>query len=166
MSRQQAAGGDQDPAETSGGGQEAAGDGEQDSAGTSAEEQEEGRSIAEWTSLVVSVAIVVALVGLVSYEHVAGPTRPPTIDARPRLDAARTAGGEYYLPIDITNRGNLTAESVRIRVSLATDQGRQETAEVSVQFLAGGATARGTAVFREDPSRGQVAVNVLSLQEP
>ena len=130
------------------------------------EKQSGCRSAAEWTSLGISAAIVLLLVGLVAYQQLTGGSRPPTIDVMPRLDQVRRADDAYYVPVDIANRGDLTAQDVRVRLSHASDRGRQQSSELRVDYLAGGATTHGTVVFRDDPSQGSLGVDMLSFLQP
>jgi uncharacterized protein (TIGR02588 family) len=128
--------------------------------------QDRGRSIAEWVSVGISLAIVLALAGLVVYQYLVGGTRPPLVVVTPQLDAIRREADAYYLPVEVVNRGDKTAEDVRVLLSLSSDQGARQSAELGVDFLAGGETARWTVVFREDPSRGRLTVDMLSFLEP
>lgn len=130
------------------------------------EEPRPGRSAAEWASLGISLTIVLILVGLMSFQQFAGGSRPPTIEGTPRMERVRRAGDAYYVPVEIANRGDLTAEDVRVRLSHASDGGRQQSSELHLDYLAGGAIAKGTVVFGEDPARGALAVDMLSFLEP
>jgi len=123
-----------------------------------------GRTIAEWTSLGISVAILLAVIVLLSYEYFASSARQPVIEAQPQLGEVRQAGDAYYLPVDLTNRGERTAENVRVEVSLSPGQG--ESSQFELRFLAGGATERGIVIFREDPSEGNVTVDTVSFRKP
>jgi uncharacterized protein (TIGR02588 family) len=125
-----------------------------------------GRSVAEWTSLGISLAIVLTLVGLVAYQHFVGATRPPAIEVRPLLDAVRRVDGQYYVPIEITNRGDLTAQDVRVQIVLGSEQRRGESATLAVDFLAGGATAHATVIFGEDPAQRGLTVGSTSFLGP
>jgi uncharacterized protein (TIGR02588 family) len=122
--------------------------------------------VAEWTSLGVSLAIVLTMVGLVSYLHVVGPTHPPVIEVRPRLDAVRRVDGQYYVPVEITNRGDRTAQDVRVQVSLGSQPGCGEAATLAVDTLAGGATAHATVIFTEDPVQRELTVGASSFLAP
>ena len=126
----------------------------------------DARSVAEWVSLAISATIVAGLVGLVLYQHLARGDRPPSIDVRPQLEAVRGEAEAYYLPVEIANRGDRTAEDVRVQLVLSADQGRRQAAELRIDFLPGGGTASGTAVFQDDPARGRLAVEMLSFLEP
>lgn len=125
-----------------------------------------GRSVAEWTTLGISVAILLVVIGLVGYQQLFGASQPAAIEVTPRLQQVRQEGGAYYLPVEVTNKGDKTAEDVRIEVSLSPD-GRQKTSsELRTMFLAGHETSRGTVVFGEDPRRGALTTEVISYLQP
>jgi uncharacterized protein (TIGR02588 family) len=126
----------------------------------------DGRTAAEWTTLGISTAIVLALVGLVLYEDVAGGKQPPVIEVHPRLEAVRHEAGTYYLPVEIRNRGDTAAEDVRVHIALTTDRNQRQSSELRTDFLAGGASIRGVVAFQEDPSRGSLTIDGLSFLEP
>lgn len=125
-----------------------------------------GRSAAEWATLGFSLAVLALLVVLVGYEYVAGGTDPPIVEVRPQVQAVRREGEAYYLPVEIANRGDRTAEDVLVRLSLASGDGRRESGEFLIPFLAGGATREGIVIFRADPARGELTVDTVSFVEP
>jgi uncharacterized protein (TIGR02588 family) len=129
-----------------------------------AEQQNQGRSAAEWTTLAISLVVVAALVGLLTYLYLSGEGEPAVIEVRPEMESVRYVDGAYYLPVAVTNRGDRTAEDVRVTVTLTGD-GAQESAEVSFRFLAGGETGAATVVFSGDPTRGTLS-NVISFLNP
>jgi uncharacterized protein (TIGR02588 family) len=148
----------------------AAGDGEpagaQEQPGPDDQGSPPRRTRAEWTGLIISVGIVLALVGLVGYQAVAGADRPAALEVRPRLEAVWREAGWSYLPVEVANFGALTAEDILVRLSLASDDGEQESAEFTIRFLAGGAREEGVVVFRGDPARGRLTVAGLSYVKP
>ena len=125
-----------------------------------------GRSVAEWVTLGISSAILLAVVGTLVYQQLSGGDDPAVIEAAARLEAVRVAGGAYYLPIEIDNRGGVTAQDVRVVVSIGSGQAERESSELLIDFLAGGATASGTAVFRRDPRQYPLEIDVVSYLEP
>ncbi len=125
-----------------------------------------GRSPAEWITFSISLAIILALVGLVTYQDLAGGDRPATIAARPQLDRVRQDGGRYYVPVEIVNAGDRTAEDVRVEFTLTDAGGGRETAELTVSFLAGGEKDRGVISFSSDPARGVLSVSGISFLRP
>ena len=128
--------------------------------------QPPGQQVAERITFAVSLAIVLAVAGFVLYQQLFGGDRPATVVATPRLEAARQQGGLYYLPIRVVNEGDQTAETVRINASLASGQGVPEVVELEIDLLTGGGKADGTAIFRNDPTRGELTVRMTSYLEP
>ena len=130
---------------------------------------QQGCTIAEWVSLGISSVILVGPLALLSYLHFSGRDTPPEVEVQPRFEAVRSAGGRYYVPIGVSNRGGQTAEDVRVKVSLRTEPGQDgqgEPAEVAVQFLAGHATHQAAVAFSRDPSSGQLVVEAISYSKP
>ena len=131
-----------------------------------AERSDRPRSFAEWVSLGISILIVAGVVGLVLYQHVTRRTEPAVIEVQAQLDKVRRAGGTYYVPLEITNSGGVTAEEVVVEVELVPTRGERERAELTVRFLAGGDTHHATAVFKSDPTQGTLTATARSLVEP
>jgi uncharacterized protein (TIGR02588 family) len=123
-----------------------------------------GRSVAEWTTLVIGAVLILALVGLVTYLYVSGDNRPPVVEATPLALEIRREEGAYYVPIEVTNQGGETAQDVLIQAELSTGEGAPEVTEFTVDFLAGGESAEGTVVFSTDPSAGELTVSVASFR--
>jgi uncharacterized protein (TIGR02588 family) len=123
-------------------------------------------STAEWITLAISSLIVFGLVGLTSYFYLTASTAPAIVEAEPRLAETLQAGTRFYLPVTVRNSGGETAEEVRVRVTLTDVSGRQETAELQVQFLAGGGSSHAVVAFASDPRLGQIEAGVMSYLEP
>ena len=123
-----------------------------------------GRSVAEWTTLVIGAVLILALVGLVTYLYVSGENRPPVVEATSLDREIRREESAYYVPIEVTNQGGETAEDVVIQAELSTGEGAPEVTEFAIDFLAGGETAEGTVVFSTDPSAGELTVGVASFR--
>ena len=136
--------------------------GRQDPPG-SGREGPRSRTAAEWITLAVSAALILAVAGLVTYLTVAGGDRPPVVVATPLTDAIRHEDGRSYLPVEVENRGDQTAQDVVIRAELAT-AGAVETVEFTIDFLAGGGVAEGTVAFATDPTTGALTVGVASFR--
>lgn len=123
-----------------------------------------GRSVAEWTTLTISVLVILALVGLVAYVSVNDGNRPPRIEATAETGEMLHEGALYSLPVTVTNRGDETAQEVRIVAEVTTGASEPETAEFTIEVLAGGETTRGTVVFTADPATNPLTVAVNSFQ--
>ena len=125
-----------------------------------------GRSTAEWTTLGISLTIVLSILGLITYLYVSGSDEPPNIAAEAKFEELRRETSGYYLPVEVINEGDRTAEDVRVEAELDTGNGQPETAEIAVTFLAGGEHATGTFIFNQDPSEGDLTVQAISYTIP
>lgn len=123
-------------------------------------------SAAEWVTLGISATIVLGLLALTTHFYVVASTDPVMVEVEPRPAEVYQAGERYYLPVTVHNRGGETGEEVRVRVTLTGATGRQETADLMVQFLAGGSMTRAVVVFASDPREGQIEAGVVSYLEP
>jgi len=122
------------------------------------------RTAAEKITLAISVFLILGLVALVTYVSITGGGEPPVVEARPLPDEIRHEGESFFLPVAVTNRGGQTAEEVMIQAELAGSDGSPESAEFTLDFLAGGETREGTVVFASDPATGELTVDVASFQ--
>ena len=115
-------------------------DGDRDRGGGGARESErqDGRTLAEWVSLSVSLAILAAVLGLIAYEHLTVGQQPPAFDVRAETESAREDTGGYFLIVHVRNTGATTAEDVKLEVILNPALGPPETASAEIRFLAGG----------------------------
>ncbi len=123
-----------------------------------------GRSVAEWTTLIISALLILFLVGLVTSVSVTDGNQPPLIEATAETGEILHEGALYYLPVTVTNRGDETAQEVRILAEVTTGDGALETAEFTIEVLAGGEVMQGTVVFTVDPAANQLTVAVNSFQ--
>jgi uncharacterized protein (TIGR02588 family) len=128
------------------------------------ESGQRGRSAAEWTTLAISIILILGLLALVTYVSMTGGNEPPIVEARTVDQEIRHEGESYYLPVSVTNRGGRTAEEVVIQAELAGSDGSSEASEFTLDFLAGGETREGTAVFATDPLAGELTIDVASFQ--
>ena len=124
------------------------------------------RLIAQRVTLGISLLIVAGVVALIAYQQVAGGNRPPAIDVQWQLQNVRQEAGIYYVPVEVTNRGDATAEDLRIRPAFSASGDRRDLAELVIPFLAGGETVEGTIALPEDPARGTLTVTSISFMHP
>jgi uncharacterized protein (TIGR02588 family) len=127
----------------------------------------EGRTTAEWISLGLGLAVLLALVGLVVYQYLTTGDDPAAIEVTLLFEEQRTTGGLTYLPIAVRNTGDRAANDVRVEARWGDGaNGDGERAPVTIPFLDGGETARAVLVFSQDPGEVGVQVDVLSYIEP
>jgi uncharacterized protein (TIGR02588 family) len=117
-------------------------------------------SVAERVTLAVGIVVILVLIGLVTYVSFSGGDELPVIAATPVLAEMREEGTLYYVPVTVTNDGQRTAEDVIVRAELANG----ETAEFTLDFLAGDETREGTVVFATQPTAESLSVRVASFR--
>lgn len=125
--------------------------------------RQRGRSAVERTTLAISIILILGLLALVTYVSITGGNELPIVEARPLPEEIRHEGESYYLPVAVTNRGGRTAEEVVVQAELASGDGSSEASEFTLDFLAGGETREGTAVFATDPLAGELTIDVASF---
>lgn len=130
------------------------------------DQDEQGRSPAEWASLVISTTVVAGLIGIIVFLYVSGGANEAIIEVRPELNQVRQEAGSYYLPVTIANVGDVTAEDVMVEVTMTGANGQEEVSEATISFLAGRASEDVIVVFNEDPRDGEVTAEVISFLSP
>ena len=128
--------------------------------------ENEERTSAEKITLVISVAVLVAILCVAIWASARTGTDPASITVVPHPEQVRESDGHYYLPITITNTGGLTAQDVTVTGELNTGEPQPETAEVTINFLAGDESERAELVFTTPPDEGELTVGVTSYLEP
>lgn len=124
------------------------------------------RTTAERITFFISLGLLAAILGLAGWASLSGGDTPPTITVEADLQQVRELDAVWYLPITITNTGSRTAQSVTVSGELATDEGEPETAEVSIDFLAGGESEQAELVFTTDPASGDLTLAPVSFLYP
>jgi uncharacterized protein (TIGR02588 family) len=122
-----------------------------------------GRASAEWATFAVSSAIVLAVVVLLA-AGLFGSEEPAAPVAR-QAGEARESAGAHFVPVDVTNHGDLTAADVQVVAELTVD-GQVTDGEQVVDFLAGGETERLVFSFDQDPREGDLVVRVGGYRQP
>lgn len=122
------------------------------------------RSLAEWVTLIASVAILAGMFAIVTYLSFAGDNDPIMIRTKAQLGQMRVSDETYYVPISVFNDGDTTAGAVQIQAELKIGED-VETSEFSIMALAGNDTESGVIAFSRDPRDGELTVRVASYTE-
>ena len=122
----------------------------------------EPRSLAEWVSLGVSAAVVLAVVALI-LAQVPGEDEPAAPAAR--IDEVREVEGSYHVEVMVENLGHAAATQVQVVAELTTPEATY-TGDQTVEILSGGAERSLVFVFTEDPSSGDLRVDVSGFATP
>lgn len=135
---------------------------EQDAHVQDAHEPGEGRTAAEWTSLAICSAVLVAVVTLLVSELL-GPSAPALPVAR--VATVRREGPISVVEVDVRNAGDETAADVQVGASLTIGEDVEE-ADVVVPFLGGGESTGVVFTFTGDPADGELEVDVTGFVVP
>ena len=122
------------------------------------------RNSLEWAILVISVAVVVALVG---YLLVSGLANDGPAMIRAEVTAAEAAegpGGGWLVPVTVHNEGEKAAVSIVVE-GTAIVAGTEESSELTVDVLAVDSEVELVLGFSGRPE-GEVEVRVVGFESP
>lgn len=125
----------------------------------------------EWAVFALSAVLVAATVGYLAYDAVRGDDAPPLLtveigQAEPPADGSPGAWGAWRVPVTVRNAGHVTAEGVRVEVTLETPGSPPETADFDVTFVPRQSKREGWVTFRGDPSRGRLTGRAVGYEKP
>lgn len=121
------------------------------------------RSIPEWVTFGVSafvLAAVVATLTVLAFREDA--PAAPTVG---RIAEANEVDGQFLVPVEVVNRGDEAAASVQVTAELRVGS-EVATGDLSIDFLGGGETEELVFVFRDDPSEGELTIEVVGFAQP
>jgi uncharacterized protein (TIGR02588 family) len=121
-----------------------------------------GRTVAEWTTFVVSSAVLALVVVLIVVQAMAA-TDPAAPSAR--IGSVVPLGDRSGVHVTVRNDGDETAANVQVSAELVVD-GETETGDLSVDFLAGGDEQELVFVFDGQPGDGELTVEVTGFEDP
>jgi uncharacterized protein (TIGR02588 family) len=124
------------------------------------------RSLAEQVSFGIASLILASLVGAVCYlglwKREQAPANPIITQDQPILKLSN----HYHVPFELTNQGDVTAESVQVIAELRSGGEVVETGEQQIDFLSSHETESGTFIFSRDPRQGELVIRVASYKDP
>lgn len=119
----------------------------------------------EWIVFVLSLILVLFTLGYIVYAGTNLGETPPNIELQ--LGQPQPQSDRFIVPVTATNRGDETAETVQIEVTLNSDGKEDETAEFEIAFLPRHSTRRGWVTFQTDPRTAkQIEARVLGFEKP
>jgi uncharacterized protein (TIGR02588 family) len=121
------------------------------------------RGRAEWATFAAAAAVLLAVLALLTAQLFR--TDEPAAPVAGRTGEVREAASRFFVDVDVTNEGDLTAADVQVLAEL-TIAGEVVEGEQTVDFLAGGETARLVFSFDGDPRRGDLVVRVGGHSRP
>jgi uncharacterized protein (TIGR02588 family) len=118
----------------------------------------------EWTVFAVGLVLVLATLGFLVRESLAGAGGPPDVVAR--LGTPRASAGGFMVPVEVANLGKGTAEDVQVTVILDLPAGDAEEAELDIAFLPRDSRRNGWVTFRSDPGKGSLRLGPIAFEIP
>jgi uncharacterized protein (TIGR02588 family) len=123
----------------------------------------DARTAAEWTSFAVSLVVLAVVVGLIGVQMLG--SHDPAAPVAEQSDAVRVEGGQFFVPVEVTNHGDATAENVQVSAELTID-GETTDGDQTVDFLSGGEAMQVEFAFDDDPGDGELVVRVTGYSVP
>lgn len=118
----------------------------------------------EWIVFAVSLVLVAGTVGYLAWDAVRGEDSPAAISVE--LGRPEPRGGGWAVPVTVRNRGDATAEGVKVEVILETPAAESERADFEVAFVPRRSQRQGWVTFRGDPSRGRLSARAAGYETP
>jgi uncharacterized protein (TIGR02588 family) len=139
---------------------------EDDPADQSGSNTSQPRSLAEQVSFGIASLILASLIGAVCYLGLWKREQAPANPIITRDQPIFKLSEQYYVPFELTNQGDLTAESVQVIAELRSGDEVVETGEQQIDFLSSHETESGTFIFSRDPRQGELVIRVASYKHP
>lgn len=121
-------------------------------------------SPAERIVLTTAAALLLAVVGFVAFEWLAGDDSPP--DPRAEVVVTAQRGQLWHVEVEVLNQGGETAESTEVTATLTLPGEEPIEGTQTIDFLASAASHTLRFVFPEDPAAGELEVRVTSFSVP
>lgn len=119
----------------------------------------------EWLTGIVSALLVIAMLVWIGKEALRQTGEPPEFTVNV-LAKERTAGGQYRVTFDLSNTATTTAAAVTVRGTVAEAGTIVETSEITFDYVPAESKTSGAMLFRHDPDRNTVDIEVMGYTEP
>lgn len=121
----------------------------------------------EWIVFAVSLVLVGGTLGFLAWDAVRsewGPGSPAALSVE--IGRPEPRGGAWAVPVTVRNRGDETAEGVKVEVTLEAPGTEPETAGFEAAFVPRRSQREGWVTFRSDASRGRLNGRVTGYETP
>ena len=126
------------------------------------------QSPAEYISFAIACAILLSVLGTVSFLWVRDRNQqPPILQVTSAVTSAvEMRQGRYYVPFTVVNTGGETAEAVQIIAEMRVNGEVVESGEQYIDFLSSEEEAEGAFIFTRAPDSGELTVRTASYKLP
>ena len=118
----------------------------------------------EWIVFGVSLVLVAGTVGFLAWDAARGEDSPAALSVE--LGPPEPRAGVWAVPVTVHNRGDMTAEGVRVEVTLEAPGTQVETADFEAAFVPRRSKREGWVTFRSDPARGRLRGRAVGYENP
>lgn len=131
---------------------------------TSSERQEAPPSRAEWLVAAIGLVLLVASLGYLVYDALAGNGAPPSPQVR--ATGIERQGDRFLVRVQVANESRATAADLRVEGELRRGAEVVERSETQFPFLPGQSVREGGLFFRHDPRALELVLSARSYQKP
>lgn len=118
----------------------------------------------EWSVFAVSLLLVAATLGYLTYEGIRMGDAPPSIEVK--LGAPEQRTHNFTVPVTVLNHGDQTASGVIIEVVMEEGGAERARGQVEIPFLPRHAMREGWVTFDKDPRAANLKARVLGYEKP
>lgn len=118
----------------------------------------------EWIVFAVSLVLVAGTVGFLAWDALQGEGSPAALSVE--VGRPEPRGGAWAVPVTVRNRGDETAEGVKVEVTLESPGAPPEVADFEAAFVPRRSKREGWVTFRTDPSRGRLSGRATGYETP
>lgn len=119
----------------------------------------------EWVSAGIGVAITLAMFGLLTLEGIRERADiPPLMEAK--ATGVYASGGAYIVEVLVRNSARKTGAGVQLEGTLKDGEKEVETSSATLSYVPGESQRRAGIVFRRDPRKYGLEVNVKGYERP
>jgi uncharacterized protein (TIGR02588 family) len=110
------------------------------------------------------VIVILSTVGALIYEEMSLGERPA--DPQVTIGQPEAHGSYFAVPVKVVNRGDRTAQGVRLQITLKLPGGKTEESSFNLQYLPRRAVRHAWVTFEHNPRRGVLEPRVLGYEKP
>jgi uncharacterized protein (TIGR02588 family) len=118
----------------------------------------------EWTTGVVSLLLVLALLGWIGREALVKDSSAP--DLRIDVTGISQSGALHRVEFELINDASYTAAAVKVVGELRGQNGDVEISDVTFDYAPAESRTRGGILFRGDPQAGTLTIRPAGYTEP
>lgn len=122
------------------------------------------KNAVEWSVFALSAIIIALMTGYLAIAAIRGKKIPP--DLHITAGAPEATHGGHRIEVNVANKGDVSAEQVRIEVALRRGDEEVELAELDIIYVPRKSERKGWVTFRNDPRCCALTTRAVSYDAP